>query len=450
MNVSNRGLLLAAAIFFAAVSGQAAADSAADRSADLDALTREYVDVAPAFSVQARADAHVLIDGLRKQAPAMTDAQFELALGRVAGLADNGHDSFYPGDGAWSPHLRLPLRLIWFPDAIVVARAAPDYADLLGAQVLSVEGLSPADLLQRLRPLQGGLDIYRRWQLTWIFHSAEALHALGVAKTDDRLALRLKLKDGTIVERSVVARPVADMPPGRHPVRFWPPALWPGEGEKGWRTAIDANAAPLYLQDGNAWFRMVELPAQNALYVQFRSNFDEGDDKIAPFVARVSARLKAGAPQNLVLDLRFDTGGDNTQNRDLMRDIANKVPGRIYLLLGNYTFSAGIASAAALVHDGGAKVTIVGDDVADRMHWWSEHANDFCTPHAKVCFPLNTGYWDVVNGCKANPACYGDQYDLIVPGGLAPRLRAPLTAADWSANRDPGLDAVAADLARQN
>jgi hypothetical protein len=162
-------------------------------------------------------------------------------------------------------------------------------------------------------------------------------------------------------------------------------------------------------------------------------------------VGGVSKHLKSSPPKNLILDLRFDTGGDNTQNRELMREIAQRVPGRIYLLVGNYTFSAGIASAAALKHDGGDKVTIVGDAVGDRMHWWSEHGEPVCLPASKVCFAINTGYWNLVDGCHGNPRCYGDQFDLAVPT-LEPALRAPLMSQDWLANRDPGMAAIVEDL----
>ena len=68
-----------------------------------------------------------------------------------------------------------------------------------------------------------------------------------------------------------------------------------------------------------------------------------------------------------------------------------------------------------------------------------------CLPASKACFSINTGYWDLVHGCKENPACYSDQFDAIV-ASLDPDLRAPLTSSDWLANRDPGLDAIAADL----
>jgi len=432
-------------IAIACVAGLGAADVSTQRLADLDLAQREYVDKAPAFSAAARDQAHMLIVDLRARSAEMSDAEFVLALARIAGLADNGHDTMHVGEGGWSPKLRLPVRMIWFPDALVIARAAPEAADLLGASVMTLEGLTPDELMKRLRPLQGGTDAFRRWQMNWIFHNPEALQAIGVARQSDRLELRLKLADGRTMTRTIVAQPKEQLPPGQRPERYWIPASWEGEAEKDWRVAVDPSRAPLYLQEPDAWFRMIDLPDLEALYVQFRSNFDEGEARIAAFVAAVAERLKSSPPGSLILDLRFDTGGDNTQNRDLMRQIAQSVSGRIYLLVSNYTFSAGIASAAALKHDGGDKVTIVGSEIGDRTHWWSEHAEPVCLPASKVCFPINTGYWNLIEGCRGNPRCYGDQFDLGVPT-LEPRLAAPITSRDWLANRDPGMAAVAADL----
>jgi hypothetical protein len=417
----------------------------ADRLADLAVAERDYVDQAPSFSPTARQAAHALLRAMRPKVASMSDAQFALALMQVPALADNGHDATDFGDEAWFPKRRLPVRMIWFPDALIIARAAPELSDLLGSSVLEIERLSPPDLLTRIRRLQGGTDEYRRWQLNWVFHSAEALHALGIAKSADRLTMRLRLRDGRVIRRTLQTRPVDQVPAGQQPQRYWIPAQWQGEREMGWRAAVDANKAPTYLQQPDQWYRMIDIPELEALYLQFRSNFDEGDAKIGTFVESVMRRLKSSAPQNAIVDLRFDTGGDNTQNRALMRELALTVPAKIYLLVGNYTFSAGIATAAALLHDGGDKVTVVGSEIADRTYWWSEHAKPVCLPTSKLCFPINTGYWDIVNGCQGNSACYGDQFDLRVRS-LAPRLRQPLNSVDWLANRDPAMEAIAADL----
>lgn len=418
------------------------------RLADLEFAKTEYVNKSPVFTAESRTKAETLIKDLQQKANSMTDPQFTFALARIAGLADNAHDMFYPGDGAWSPTLRLPVRIIWFPDQLIIARTSPEQTDILGASVVSIEGLTPSQLMERLRPLQGGIDTYRRWQLTWIFHTPESLNALGIAKDPDRLRLRLKLQNGKTIDRTLNAVQKSELPPGQHPSRYWLADPWPGEAEKNWKTAIDRSKTPLYLQDGDQWFRLKQLPELNALYIQFRSNMDEEGAPIAPFVKSVNDVINSRPPKNAIVDLRFDTGGDNTQNRDLMKLIAEKISGRIYLLVGNYTFSAGIASAAALTHDGGSKVTIVGSEIADRMHWWSEHHEPICTPSSKVCLHINSGYWDLVHGCKDNPKCFGDQFNLNVPS-LEPQLKAPLLSTDWLANRDPGMELIAADLKKQ-
>ncbi|MFN7953472.1 MAG: hypothetical protein U0610_17230 [bacterium] len=431
-------------LWVSAASATGNADVGAERRADLDVIERDYVAVAPGFPARARAEARARLARLRHDAATLDDAGFAMALARIAALADNGHDGVYLDEGAWHPTLRLPLRLIWFVDALVVARAAPEARDLLGASILAFEGRSPAELMRRLREVQGGTDALRRWQLTWIFQSPEALHALGLARDADRVRLRVRLRDGRIVERTVEAVPVDALPPPQPPQRYWLPEPWSGEVERGWSVAADPASAPLYLQRPDEPFRARSVPGFDALYVQFRSNEDVNESKIAPFVASVAERLRTAPPEDMVVDLRFDTGGDNTQNRGLMRLIADSVRGEIYLLVGNYTFSAGIASAAALAHDGGEKVVIVGDEVGDRTRWWSEGTH-VCAPRAKVCFSINTGLWDIVHGCSGQPACYGDQYDLEVRT-LAPAWRHPLTSRDWLANRDPALEHVLGDL----
>ena len=84
------------------------------------------------------------------------------------------------------------------------------------------------------------------------------------------------------------------------------------------------------------------------------------------------AEIETTYPKNLVLDLRFDVGGNIDETRDLARIIATNVRGRIYVLMGPYIFFAGIVMAAATKHDGGERVIIVGNNVSDRLRWWSE------------------------------------------------------------------------------
>jgi len=436
-----RTLLLAGSCLSAALGVCGA--QAGPRAEDLEYARSHYVLKSSAFSAPAREQVLRYIDSITATADAMTHEQYLLSVQRIAALADNGHDAVHQAEGAWYPGARLPVRMLWFPEGWVVARADAAHADLVGARVLSIEGHGSAQVFQRLRDLSGGLDRYRRWNVQYVVENAGLLQALGLASHADRLQLSLRLAGGRQVRRTLRFVPKSTMPTPQILERLWSPAPWPGEVERGWRV-VDPRPTPLYLQEGQRMFRVSYLAGLDALFVQMRVHYDMQDETVAGFISQVDQELAARHPRHLIVDLRFDTGGDIDTTRDWQRTLPSRVPGRVYVLVGPYTFSAGIVAAAAFKHDAPAQVRLVGDEVGDRLQWWSE-GEDVCLPHSHYCPHLTTGYWDLVHGCAGLAACYGDRLDAQVPD-LTPELRAPITADSWLAGRDPGMEAIAHDV----
>ena len=434
-------------VFLALISTAPAAaaviNAAAARVADLELAKSDYVLKSKAFVPKTRARALALIDDLEHRASSLSNAQYLLGLMQVPAIAQNAHDSLDIGDGAWMPSTRLPLRLIWFPDAIIVARAGPNESDLLGARVLRVEGLTASQLLERLRPLSGGSDTYRKWNLMWVVENGGMLHALGIGRDPDRLQFSFLLPDGREISRTVAFVPKSQLPAGANPARYWSPEPIGLEKSLGWRAASRSADPPLYLADADRLFRAQALPELQALYVQFRANWDEDGQYIKPFAQSLLAQIEDQPPRNVVLDLRFDVGGDIDLTEALMRAIATRTPVRVYLLVGRYTFSAGIAAAAIVKHNG-RRVTVVGEETGDSLRWWSE-IDVTCLPRTHLCLRGTHGLWDLVKGCKGEGFCYGDRYGATV-GTLKPDIVAPLTAQAWLAGHDPGMEAVQADL----
>ena len=414
-----------------------------EQRADLAFARDHHLSRSLAYSPEARREAAAFIDATIARGEKLSDEAFLLATLRIAALAGNAHETAW---GGWLPATRLPVRILWFPDAMVVARAAPEHHALLGARIESIEGLAPDELMARLRSYFGGTDDNLRWNATWAMELGGLLHAMGVGRDAMGLRLRVLRLDGvaTDVNLPFVARSAAAT--GARPPRLWSPPPYESERKHGWRSAIDGREPPLYLREADEPFRIVPLTAMDALYVQFRANStaDAGGRDIKAFVERVRATLDTSRPKNLVLDLRFDIGGDIGQTRDLARAMVAAVPGRIFVLTGPYTFSAGIVFAAAMKREGGARVTLVGEPVGDRLRFWSEGGH-VCLPHSKVCFWASDGLWDLRKGCAGEPACYGDRFDARVDS-LDPEVRAPLTAAAWLSGRDPAMEAVLAAL----
>lgn len=418
--------------------------SAEQRREELAIVGREYVDKAPSFDAAARRRAHAIIDRTARQAERLTDQQYLLALTEIPAQADNGHDSLAVGPSPLRPDVRLPLRTVWFGERLFVSRAAPAQEDLVGGEVLRLGRLTTSQFARVLARYQGGKSQFRRDDLVWLTHNPAMLAAAGVTSSGERTPIDVRLPGGKVVSRVLKPLPADRMPSIIYPAGWLSATLSADEQRMGWHAAGNP-AVPFYLQEPDRLFRTVELPDIAALYVQFRINFDFGEEKIAPFVAGVEAHLRNNPPRNLVLDLRLDTGGDNTQNRELMRSIARLVPGRIFVITGQHTFSAGIATLAAIIHDGGGKVTVVGDEVGDRYHWWSEREADLCLPHSKACFNRQVGYWNLYDGCVGKPGCFSDQFDVRVKT-IEPAVYRPFTPADWLAGRDAAMDWVRAEL----
>ncbi len=398
-------------------------------NADLAILRDDYVNQSRAFKPKARRAALDYLASLEPRADSLTTAGFLIAIARTTALADNGHDSWHPGEGAWLPD-RAPLRFFWFPDALVVARVAPAQQDLLGARVTAIDGHSVDELFERLRPLSGGIDDYRRWKLALYLESAELLHALGLAASPDRLSLSLVPRDGSATTREIGMLPRDAAPHGAAPGRLL--------------SGLHGGNEPLYLQYPDRLFRIVELPAIGASYLQFRSHHGTDAEPIEDFVRAAREHLAISKPENLIVDLRFDGGGNIDPTVDFFRGLAAAVPGRIYVIVSRLTFSAGIVAAALVEHSAGDRAMIVGEPVGDRLRFWSE-GKPVCLPESKYCVQATDGVWDLVNGCAQEPGCYGDAYRVKVPD-LDPDLAAPLTAGSWLAGTDPAMTAIEAHL----
>jgi hypothetical protein len=432
--------LLALAVTSVPVKSNAATDS---RAGDLDFAQTEYVLQSPAFSAQARNMALGFIGAAAQSADHLSPEQFLLVVFHIAAFADNGHDVVNDSEGAWWPTARLPIRMIWFPSGWVVARADSAHSDLVGARVIGIDGHPPESIFRRLRLYWGGPDTSRRWNLEFVVESAGLLHAAGLAQRADRLTFDLRLLDGRRANRILFFEPKTALPPGQYPSRVWSPALWPEEERKGWR-AVNPPQSPLYLQDAERLFRVVPVPELDAIFLQMRTHFDGPNETVADFRRQADAAIAKIHPHNLIVDLRFDTGGNTELTREWQRTLITQVPGRIYVLVGNYTFSAGIVAAAAFKHDGAQRVRIVGDALGDRLRWWSE-GQDVCLPHSHYCLHRTSGLWDLLRNCGSHASCYGDKYDAQVDD-LAPDLEAPLTADAWLAGRDPAMEAIQSDL----
>src|ERR1035441_8170780 len=112
----------------------------------------------------------------------------------------------------------------------------------------------------------------------------------------------------------------------------------------GW---VDARPPPAPVplsrqhEDKHYWF--TGLPEYHAIYFQFNLVINDDQEPLATFAGRLAQALKQPNIQRLVIDLRNNTGGDNTLLRPLLVALIGSSVNRrggIYAIVGPTTFSA--------------------------------------------------------------------------------------------------------------
>lgn len=428
-----------------AASFPAAADVTTAQTQDLTYF-EHYLALEQAYTPQARAEAQRLLQGYRAQADRLSASQFDLAIARMAALADNGHSRV----SYWRlllKHNRLPCRLYHFADGYRVIRARGACQELLGARLEGMDGHPIEQIADTLYAyVRGPRNHYDQFASPFFLESPELLAAAGMAAAADRVSLQVRRLDGT---QSTVEMP-ADPPDPNLPHEFaWAFAdqyLSPepiAREPAGWQPLLARDARlPVFLKDYKVPFRTEYWPDKHVYYMQMRSNSDEPGYPISTFLSRVKREITQDQPHFVVLDLRLNQGGNLTTTGSFMRKLTTLAGSieHVYVLISAWTFSAGEASAAMVRAHGGNKVTLIGETVGDRTRFWAE-GGSLTLPNSKVELHYSTGLHDYRQACWGQNRCFWPLY--FFPTGVRnmdPDVPVAYSFEDYRALKDPMLE----------
>ena len=436
----------------AAAQGNAAAPATALRLTpaqmrdDLGAFRPQVFERDQSYSLAARAQAKARLDRLEGEIDRTTPARFAIALAQIVALADNGHTNAAGGVRARLFN-RVPVRLTAFGGDFRVLRATEANADLLGARLVSVDGHSVAEVRDSARTLSGGVVQRRDRFVPFLLESPVQLHALGLASDSATAMYAFQTIDGRTVQRRLGDEPNR-APDARGGSRALFPGLLPDESGK-WRSVMPAPEVPWSLLEPTDPFRWRAAPEIDGMVIELRQTISSPGHPIEEFLSEATGRIQELRPRNLVVDMRLNGGGNLNTTRDFMKRLPTLVPARIFVLTSPWTFSAAISSIGYLEQAAPERVTIVGEEVGDRLEFWAE-GRPVTLPASGLVFSIATQRHDYKNGCRAFTDCHQPVVanPIAVPT-LAPDVAAPWTIDAYRAGRDPSMEAVAAQVRRR-
>ncbi len=201
------------------------------------------------------------------------------------------------------------------------------------------------------------------------------------------------------------------------------------------RSVLPADDArlPAYLRHPRKAYVSKYFVANRALYFRYnRSGEDEGRP-FAKFAARLLADIDARHPAAVIVDLRFNTGGNFFVASDLMEQLRARA--RLFVITSVATYSAGITHAAQLREKRDA--IFIGAQPGDNLVFWAE-GGDLEMPNSH----LSPHYSNGVH-CYTKATCPEvTPFKALDSGSLAPQIALEPSFAEYASGRDTALEAV--------
>lgn len=409
---------------------------------DLQLAVDAFLERDRSFSPEARRQFRDVIANLQKTVETKTDEQVIAELAKAVALSKNAHTRLYILRNRTELR-RFPIRIWRFADGLYVVRATPEHSELLGAKVLRIGGRTVEAVKRAVDPLFAGNASWINYMNAYTMTSPDVLIGLGLIASDGKAEIEFKNRRGKRVKR--LLEPLPFRKSNEVTESWWDLSPARPRNDGSWVSALSLEAArlPLYLQNAERQYWSQYLEGERLFYIQFnRSGNAPSGEPFAEFGKRLLAELQSSTANKIVVDMRFNTGG----NLDVAKPFTERLAAlakerklKIYVITGRATFSAGLFHAMQLRQL--ADATLVGEPVGDELDFWAEGGN-VVMPNSK----LTLHYADRFHSYSPRERAELKQYlwtssDLSITDA-APDIIVKMKARDYFAGRDPALEAI--------
>jgi tetratricopeptide (TPR) repeat protein len=397
--------------------------------ADLAFLAREVKRRVRAFRAMPEAEFDAAVEQLGQDLPELSDLQIVARMMKLLRPLGDGHAFVLPADQEQQP--KLPVQFYLFDEEVFITAAAEGHQELLGARVLKVGDVGVSDALAAIGQLLSRDNSQQVRRLSpEVLRWAPLLHAIGVITDPGEAVLTVRFPDGATGQVTVTA---AGPGPHDYPnVGSWPGPTGPRPA--GWISLCDTvgGPLPLYLRNCDLLYWFEHLPEHGLVYFQFNSVADQQPETFAAFCERLFAFIGSHAVSKLVLDVRWNGGGNTFLTQQLLHHLIRctqvNQPGRLFVIIGRATFSAAQNTATAIERETSA--IFVGEPTGSRPNFIGETI-PFQLPYSKTEVNVADLYWQTSWPNDHRP-------------WIAPELYAPPTFEAYRQNRDPAMEAILA------
>jgi len=328
------------------------------------------------YSVHKEKDFKALYEEILVSAPQMEDIEFYFAVRELVAQVGDSHTMVgFPKDIAASLHA-LPIQIAYVNNAWRLIVVEKSQEPMLGSEVLSLNGVSIEQIMERAEPLVGyDNQVWFNQNVSQLLNIAEFYTYVGITENaSDPITLTIDHRTCQNVSSSSIT-PISI-------TEFY---------QKEFVTLYDN---PSRTGSARVYYRTEFLDTQEAiLFIQYNVCASDPAFPIEGFIEETLALVSSKKPSKIIVDLRYNGGGDSSLAEPMIDGLARYQRAQGFtldVLIGERTFSSALMNAVQLKQRSNA--TLVGTPTGGSVNHFGE-VKTFTLPNSGIPVQYSTKFF---------------------------------------------------------
>lgn len=271
----------------------------------------------------------------------------------------------------------FPIRFEKFSEGVFVTATDSANTDLELCRLTGIDGHPITEVASRFKAIiQSGNPSFFETRFLKCINNPVLLKGLQLTGSINEATFEFTTTKGKIIKRLLRSVSGGD-------VAVLPLAEFPGR--------------PLSRKEkNNYWY--VYQPETGTLYFSYTNCQDQEGLPFAAFNEELFAAMERNKPRRLVVDLRYNSGGNSGVLKPFIERIKTSglnTKGKLFVLIGKETFSSALMNAVELKRNTNA--ILVGEPTSGTVNHYGE-VRGFRLPHSKIVIAYSTRYWETWKG----------------------------------------------------
>ena len=308
------------------------------------------------------------ISTLNARIDSLDEESFFIELFQIIKAVGDEHTRLFPNQSNY----QLPIVFSVFKEGCFVTESTRP--ELLYGKLTAINGISMKEILRRYKKIINDENpSYFNISLPRYLNNTFILKGLGITSTKDSVVCSFSDGKGDTIVTTLKPDPKAK--------RIKAPAYSQLEAFKN---------AGIYGQHYDA--------AHNSLYVYYHSCRNDKERPFGTFMQELFDTIARRSPQKLIIDLRYNGGGNSSILDPLIDSLQNNYLAReqsLYVLIGKQTFSSALLNAMSLKKK--CHAILVGEPTAGTVNHYGE-TRTFKLPCSHATVTYSTKYFETWKG----------------------------------------------------